>query len=650
MRSFAIYAALLTLSCTSGQTPPPAPPPAPEPAPPPLQLKIEPLGIDLLERAVVLGTGDDGESTLVVLAETPERISVYAAYLRAMDGEPAAGGVAPVAIEAALSGRNGAVTIEPAGVAAWLDTAWTAAIEVTALLGRDVTALTMTLQPEGYVDGPSASGLVAATTLASLLGADLAGDATVIGVVNPDGTIGPVGDIGERAAAAATAGKTRVGYPAGQAVTIEGTPIADVREALAFLTGHALPAPRALEVDDMALADDAAVELETRYASWRTMLGLHWDTVLTVKTARQLPAPLIDLAERAQWAGTAAEKLAREGRQAAAYERIVEATVYAHTATSVLAILDKVRDGDVAGAVFLLDSELAAVKEAVAVVEQIGARTPETIGDTLQSLSAYQSALAGLALHRWSANNADAARALLKEVGALPAKDRKSSATTERIAAMLTAPLFAVARGNAYTRAATDVLAVETSDSLEYRYSEPAVRRLARAYAEAAGAALAYFGPLAPARQTDDQLRVVDPGHAVAENTLALVADSDKSSAGALQALAGAQLARLESALVLATWFSLGVERDLATGRIDGVRHAQALATLLHNSERKARASAHSARVAIGHIPIQARRHYLAALSLREGGVADRIAALEHFWRATVWSRTAVTLARHRER
>jgi hypothetical protein len=85
----------------------------------------------------------------------------------------------------------------------------------------------------------------------------------------------------------------------------------------------------------------------------------------------------------------------------------------------------------------------------------------------------------------------------------------------------------------------------------------------------------------------------------------------------------------------------------LAGGRAISVEHEKAFMNTLTTAERKARENARAALVATGAIPVQSRIAYQNARVLREGDLADKLAALEAFWASSAYSQTAVMLARN---
>lgn len=66
------------------------------------------------------------------------------------------------------------------------------------------------------IGGPSAGALITAGFMAVIAGRSIRNDTTITGMINPDGTIGPVGGLKEKIEAAASAGIKRVIIPRGQ--------------------------------------------------------------------------------------------------------------------------------------------------------------------------------------------------------------------------------------------------------------------------------------------------------------------------------------------------------------------------------------------------------------------------------------------------
>jgi uncharacterized protein len=112
------------------------------------------------------------------------------------------------------------------------------------------------------IGGPSAGGALAVGATAALNGWNVRPDVLMTGTINPDGSIGPVGGIPEKASAAASIGMSTFLFPAGQEIIPLGDgsalnltaycetelritclPIADAREAVSLMTDYVIVRP-----------------------------------------------------------------------------------------------------------------------------------------------------------------------------------------------------------------------------------------------------------------------------------------------------------------------------------------------------------------------------------------------------------------------
>ena len=74
----------------------------------------------------------------------------------------------------------------------WVASGWMAACVGALLIGQDLAGMRVSWETTGFIDGPSASGLMTAAFIAAVLGQDIQQDVAFTGTINPDGTIGPV--------------------------------------------------------------------------------------------------------------------------------------------------------------------------------------------------------------------------------------------------------------------------------------------------------------------------------------------------------------------------------------------------------------------------------------------------------------------------
>ena len=609
MRAMAVVGVpvLLAVTACSGAPVPArrfAPPPDLDAKPEPTRaIQVAPLAVPDGPDGLILGIGPDGASLAIALTPPTE------------------------------------VTAEAR--AAWPASAWAAVVGTAELLGTTPGAYPpagpdATRGETAAVDAPERGAAAAAGLLAAMIGATPGDAAAPSGVILPDGSLGP------SAAGAASA--------------------ADLRAAYARITGEELLAPAPVDAADMALDDSANDLLTERYAAWRKSLGLHWDVLLAVKARRALPPELAALADRAERYGSDAERLLEEGRVAAAYARIVDANAYASAATTLLRVLDEVRSGDVDGARFLISAELAEPESLRQTLDAIAAREPATVGGALAHLSALHAAIAGLGLQQWASQHEPAAIKAVAALDGASASERSSEATAAAITIAAAAPLLTRSLGDARARASLELLAIDAGGGdaagTALRVDGARARKRGGVYSEAAVATLAYFESItvgqlaeqtgAPADSVATRFGLVDPDWVTAHmaSTLA-VPETDASD---LHAYAAGTLAQLHASILIARWYSLGIERDVATGETTRVRRASAVPALLTAAERKAREHAREAATAVGFVPIAARRWYQTAVALREGGTADQVAALEAFWHASAASKHAVAVAQMRTR
>lgn len=80
------------------------------------------------------------------------------------------------------------------------------------------------------VGGPSAGGAMAVAAVALLQGWSIREDVVMTGMINPDGSIGPIGGVPQKLEAADSVGATRFLVPLGQAIVVDQGTTVDVRE------------------------------------------------------------------------------------------------------------------------------------------------------------------------------------------------------------------------------------------------------------------------------------------------------------------------------------------------------------------------------------------------------------------------------------
>lgn len=690
-RTAAIAAIAMLAGC-------PSPRPAPPPGPAPVTggpIAVRPLAFagdaHRGDRALILGTGGPGSATVVPLAAGAQEVTVDSLYVKT-GVTPVVGDLGPVELTAAPSGegsvRVGIFEDVAGGLgASWRTGVWMAALVAADVLGKDLTDLTFTAAASGHVDGASASGLMAAGFLAALLGRPIAADATMTGTINPDGTIGPVGGIPQKFAAAIARGKKRLGYPIGmrhatdlatgrevdlvelaQAGGAEAIEIADVYGALELLTGASLPRPVPVDPTAMALPPEVDAALAVQYARWQGRLAGDWPSVLALATSRAVPGPVARLARAAQDDLAAAERARAEGQQAAALALIGQAWFEGATAATTRVILERVKAGDLAGAEAALAELEALGAETDAALSALGDAPPSTMGGHLQMLSAFQRAIAGWGFRTLAAEQlVPAARAALTGLAGAPPAVLASGATADTVAAAVVPAAAALTRAVVASAQAAAAAEVEATASIDYQCSLPNVRRLATSFTSAAGSNLAYLDALFVTELSKelhvdldaarDRFARGEPDYLIAMmaadvGRMAGLPAALRATWGAdsinwgLFTLAASELSYGRASGLINAYYALGVQAGF-DGRPAAVIHIDAFLHMLDYAERRAREQAHAAEVATGAIPIQSRLAYQIAQRQRAGSVADQLDALASYWTAIQFSQTAVMLARN---
>ncbi len=641
--------------------------------------------------AVILGTDAHNGSTVLPLPVNNAKAQVDAMYVLMGGTGPATGGMTPVKL-VTTPNPDKAVQVgiveEFAGGTGeqWRAGVWLSAIVAATVLGKDLTDFTFSAASGGYIDGASASGLMAGGFLAALTGTPIDPSVTMTGIINPDGTIGPVGGIPEKFLGSIEKGKRRLGYPIGMRMAkseasgelvdlvelakkhgAEAIEIADVHEAYKLLTHKSLPDTVPVGEADMALDPATATALEQKYKDWQKQLATEWAPIVQLDSTGKQPVVVTTLRDYAKEYADKAEALHKQGQIGAAYSRMLLAWTFATTTNSVVDVIGKVRAGNIDSAISSLATLDKLGSSPNAMFEKIGALKPTTLGGHLQMMSAFKAALTSWVYHGLASQAVAQASAALHGLQGTPPAQLASPDIAEQVAGMVAPALLYIGRASAETTMAIQQLDFEHEDSVMYMCSIPNVHRLATSFSSAGAAGLNYFDQLLVeplAKQFDmtaDQARqrfaMAEPDYLVAY-TVSKLADSEglpaelkaawgeHSLAWGLLSLAGSQLAFFDASQLIAKYYSLGVHTD-DNNKVDKLEYEEAFTNMLASAERNARANARAAKIAAGAIPVQAKLAYQLATVERAGDLTDKIDALSEFWASSAFSQTAVMLARN---
>ncbi|HEX5060107.1 MAG TPA: S16 family serine protease, partial [Kofleriaceae bacterium] len=660
----ALVAACLVLSCGGPQRPS-------SKNEPPLEVKTYgPLGIKadakMPNRAVILGTDVKDGSTIVPLPVAQGKTVVDAMFVNMSNPKNVTGGMSPVKLATAPN-SDGSVQVgifeEFAGGTGpqWRAGVWVSAFVAATTLNKDLTDFTFSATSGGYIDGASASGLMAAGFLAAMTGATVDPTVTMTGIINPDGTFGPVDGIPEKLLSAIEKGKKRVGYPigmrnatsakTGETVDLvalakehgaEAVEIADVHEAYKLLTGKTLPEPIAVNESDMALDASTDKALDAKYKVWQQRLATEWGAILQLESAGRLPALLVYLRDYAKRYAEAAEQLHKDGKLAAAYARMLAAAVYATSANQIYDVLANVQANKLDAAVASLDKLDQLDQLTKDTLTKVGTLRPPTMGGHLQMMAAFRSALRGWVFKDFASLALTSTKQYIKSLAGTPAATLGSEKTADSVVAQVGPTVLYVAKTTAETTLATEQLEFANANDISYMCSVPNVLRLATSFQSAGAAGMNYFDTLLvepfaqsehiPVDDARTRVAILEPDYLVAIMTSKLGSLDgtpkelrskwgDKSLAWGLMSLAGSELAYFHAAELIAKYYSLDVRLDDAR-QVNHVEHEKAFTNMLATAERNARASARAARIATGAIPVQAKLAYQLASVERAGNLA----------------------------
>lgn len=152
---------------------------------------------------------------------------------------------------------------EPLGTGDSLRAAvWLAAVTAAVARNDPMSGARISLDCNGFIDGPSAGGVFCLALLTAMDGRRFPADLAMTGTILPDGTIGLVGGVAQKVRAAAKAGKKRIVIPLferfeeqdekigggvvdlfrlGRELDVDVHPVADIAEAYSYAHGVKLP-------------------------------------------------------------------------------------------------------------------------------------------------------------------------------------------------------------------------------------------------------------------------------------------------------------------------------------------------------------------------------------------------------------------------
>lgn len=664
---FVLVASILASSCSSPQPTPTAPPvgqtpisAAPEasatPIPPPATVE-PPTATPLPPTATPL------PPTATAVKERQAKID--ALYVRT--GDRISGGTSRVKVTVEKNPsselRVGFYEEEVGGTGPqWRAAGWMAVILSSFLLGVDPMDYRFTYDVGGYIDGPSAGALMTVATLSCLLGDELKPDSTMTGIINPDGTIGPVGGIPHKVDGAAAQGKKLVLIPAGQrndidlesgqsvdviergrraGVTVKE--VTDIYEAYQLLTGKALPRSEAARDARPELPGSSFDRVKAKAKEWYTR---YWKfrgeyDALKADVKMDFTDEMMSSAdEQGQRSSSYYDQGMATGAYGAAVGAAMRSAVAFHTAKVVEAYL---LGGGEESAIRYVDSLSSVGLRVDAILDRLQAQPAETLGDVAALADAYGQTTVAMGL-------TGLGNSVMQE------EYPNASGDAEKAAALAKAALYFAMADHAL-QLAEDSMEIGIGYGSLPAPDEAKVKSMSELLRKAAEANINYFDAVV----LDDVARNVgahpdlvraqfagqDFDYMFAISTLnALPAIQEKAGPGAagLYATLGAALSSYTlSSTLISKYYSLGGQID-DNGNLVGVSNERAMIDMLDFAERHARENIALA-TSLGIEPVQPVVHYESGKIDREGSLEDKFGALQSFWTASMQGQILGTLS-----
>jgi hypothetical protein len=536
---------------------------------------------------------------------------------------------------------------------------WSAVTVATLLSGSPLEG-EFQFRRSGFIDGPSAGALKTVAVLSLVYGDTLDRGTTMTGTINPDGTVGPVGGIPEKVAAAAEEGLELVLIPVGQRNStdhdgqlvdvvdlgrragLEVREVDDVYDAYEAFTGEALPR---LEGGADARLDERSysrlqAQADAFMASYQQSAGVFGSLDPTIQEL------LTDLMLEAEGQAERAASLSRQGLQAGAFSAAVQAAALADAAAvsgqGVQILLTQGIDPFLAR----IESSRAIEGEVYALFDTLKTFEPRTVSDAASLMSAYAVALDSLSVSTFGSD----------ELATIASQIRSGEMTLDEAMPQLLIPavmyevagtgvdmakaIFEVGRDLGGPTIEPDVDVAKAADFFRKgsdanfaAFQSTVVVELGNRYGRSEDATLAAFMN----RDTDVALTVTQRN--VLEGLKSYIGEGEPNAEYAQLGFAISNYAR--NALLLEKYYSNGqVDADLS---LTGVRSEAALIAGLELGKDQLAAGIGLLRGNEVEPAIQVAQFEMASVQ-REGDVGAKFDALSSYWSGFVGSRVLAYL------
>ncbi|MFT7582690.1 MAG: hypothetical protein ACI9MR_004373 [Myxococcota bacterium] len=565
--------------------------------------------------------------------------------------------------------------------AMWRASVWLATFQAAMEVNQDPARWVIAVETpsQNRIDGPSAGGLLTTALMAAMTDAPARPDFTMTGTINPDGTIGPVGGVPLKMAAALAQGKRIIGFPMGQReaqdpdtkVTVDLietfsdddvtlVEITDVRQAYELMTGRKLELPLPASVTEMALSAEIKTKLVEQARTWLAETARLGGAI----RASDPQSPIAKAWGKIDRTQREIEVLLDDELAAAGYWRA--ATLYVDgSSLSLLAELSsRVVKADYEGAMNFAKSRFeqldARLKVTVKMFHEAAARSPGDLMTLIDGMEALGSAMqnlfdAGQKLKQSQTKLVYLAAGL--DTGAVKRTPENQKQLVDMIYSFV-APVL-VAEVNTIITAQHLTLRPPRDGDMDV--DQALIERLVTLLTLAARANIEYFDSTFVASAADHlgisltraRNAFKDPSYQHVRKDPEFLSGIFESRFGkdtpalAMMNLSTAFGIYIGAASLIAKYYSVGFNLD-DNGGIVGVRRPGALRKMLELAELKAREHAALAQRAIGEIPTASRIAYAIARSYAKSDrLADKAQALEQYWRASMLSKLVVMLRPH---
>lgn len=594
---------------------------------------------------------------------TKRTVTVNPLFYKEDSSGPSGGyGTSKITIEVNKSGTPKVAFTEDevAGTGAqWRASGWMAATMGPFLLGRDVTDYKYNFEMNGYIDGPSAGGLMTSGVLAALLGDDIKKEVTMTGTINPDGTIGPVGGIMYKIDGAKKAGKTTMLIPAGtryekdsktdesvdliakgksKGITVKE--VSNIYEAYKGLTGKDLPKPDGATLAKVELPSNVDKKVKDRAVDW-------YKKYVAERAKYDGVVVGIDTSAADGWVASADEMAVvgddylGQGMTAAAYDQVTSAYMYTTMAYNTKKAMQAyLTQGGVTGVDNYLSTINPSGKKMDDAFDTLRKMKPGTLADTMVMADAF--------------GRLSLASGLIFQAEDLMGRDEATAEEAVANILIATAYYSLASYGIDY---ALDSVEIGLGVGKAKPADKATITQLSEALRKASEANLEYFDTVVLKELADSEnvsldtakyfflTNELDYGFAVSANLGAqeMKDKLGKTEARAIGVLGNSMESYVLSSKLIAKYYSLGAETD-DNGNITGVTMEKSMINMLDFGEDSALENINAAKKADA-LPVMAIIAFDSGKVYREGNYDDKFTALQSFWAASMEGRMLAILA-----